>query len=276
MCNHLPQGLGWICQNNLMQGHRPTRFARRYPYQHLISTGRTGGTIGQWLRRLAGLVGTNCFGCWRWLDVGRQQQRMCGRLKPVSLSLAWRSSGDNYCGSIGMAAAGRSTAARPAQARLGVPKRPVARLAQLWLRAPTCTTAKGPVLRNQSATGVGNSLNCGTNVQQSGWTCQDSLCRGPNRGLHPPGRTTANGDQYCGIVGDGCGHSLDCGSTCKQVWLDLPRTTWQGRTGRWLPWATMRHYSAITTAEPSADGCGNSLACAPPAPDRMVLPEQLV
>jgi len=108
---------------------------------------------------------------------------------------------------------------RPAQARLGVPKRPVQGWAQLWLPCSHLHHAKGTV-RGTIGDGLALGSTVGPRATKSGWTAR-TACEGTDRGLHPPGLPTANGDQYCGIVAMGR-QLADCGSDLQQVWLDLP------------------------------------------------------
>ena len=137
----------------------------------------------------------------------------------TSISCA-TASGDQYCGDIGDGCGG-SIDCGTICSKIGwtcqgglCKAGPTAGCTSL-----SCATPSGDQYCGTIGDGCGGSIDCGTICPKTGWTCQNSLCKGQLPACTPLACNPASGGQYCGVIGDGCGNALACGSMCPPGWV---------------------------------------------------------
>ncbi|MGA9656313.1 MAG: hypothetical protein WBV96_20620, partial [Polyangia bacterium] len=129
----------------------------------------------------------------------------------------------------------------------------------------TCQTASGDQYCGDIGDGCGNLLDCGTTCAKSGWTCQNSLCKGGPT-CTPVTCNPASGGRYCGVIGDGCGNSLTCSTDCSaagSAWICQDNLCKGGPTCTPLTCAAT---SVDNYCGNIGDGCGGTLSCSATCP----------
>jgi len=134
------------------------------------------------------------------------------------------------------------------------------------LCTPTaCGAPNGDHYCAHSATSAGGHSHCGTTCPKAGCVCNHNMCKGDSTCLLLDLCGTS-GTITVGPLGTAVAGRLDCGSHLPQARLGVRRRSVQGGpiSAVWREPAPRPRET--NTAEPIADGCGNSLDCAAPAP----------
>ena len=106
--------------------------------------------------------------------------------------------------------------------------------------------------------GCGGTLDCGVECPAPGWTCVNSICRGPAGYCPPVQCKSGNGDTYCGAINDCCGGTTNCNPVCPTDFICLDHLCVFGPGCVRIPCTLPGGGAYCGTI---GDGCGGILDC---------------